>query len=425
MTLTVDDFLRNVLRSELLPREQLQSVLRKVPREQRGITQAVADFLVSEHHLTSFQATKLLANVVVGLKMGPYLIQTPIGKGGMGTVYLARDSRDGTMVAIKVVSPQRAKEGARHLARFQRETMMSQKLKHSNVALTREVGEFKGVHYLVLEYIPGVTLHRLVVRDGPLAVPRAARLFGEICAALEHAHEQGLIHRDLKPTNIMVTPDNHAKLLDLGLALMIGEEQEDPEIVGGKGYVVGSVDYIAPEQTRDSTQVDARADLYSLGCSLYFALTGRAPFPQGNSKEKMLAHRHQEPEPIRNRNPRVPEGFAEVVHRLMAKKPEQRPASAAQVRGDLAPWSEGEASPTDTESLVRFEVVGEDIRFEDHDTLSEVFKFTEPSGRSNRVSVRGLFGADETMRLMLWLAAGAAALVVLVMLIFALIRKLQ
>ena len=384
MSASADEFLRNLMRSELLSREELQAAVRKVPSERREDPAQLADDLIAQRLLTQFQAHKVLAGVVVGLKLGPYQVQAPIGRGGMGTVYLARDSRNGETAAIKVVSPKRAKGGDRHLARFQREMMLSQKLKHPSVALTRDVGVFKGVHYLVLEYIPGLTLYRLVLRDGPLSVPRTARLFVEICSALEHAHSQGLIHRDLKPSNIMVTPDDHAKVLDLGLALLIGEEVDDPEVVGGKGYVVGSVEYIAPEQTRDPTQVDARADLYSLGCTLYFALTGRGPFagqgPPGlpgslSPKELIRAHRHPEPESIRSRNPNVPEGLANLIHRLMAKKPKHRPESAAIVRQELLPFSEpGSAA---TESSVSVELVDPFALVDDEtvpDTLSEIFR---------------------------------------------------
>ena len=384
MSASADEFLRNLLRSDLLSREELQAAVRKVPSERREDPAQIADSLIAQRLLTQFQAHKVLAGVVVGLKLGPYQVQAPIGRGGMGTVYLARDSRNGETAAIKVVSPKRAKGGARHLARFQREMMLSQKLKHPNVALTRDVGVFKGVHYLVLEYIPGLTLYRLVLRDGPLSVSRTARLFAEICAALEHAHSQGLIHRDLKPSNIMVTPDEHAKLLDLGLALLIGEEVDDPEVVGGKGYVVGSVEYIAPEQTRDPTQVDARADLYSLGCTLYFALTGKGPFagpgPPGlpgslSAKELMRAHRHTEPDPIQSRNPSVPEGLANLIHRLMAKKPKHRPESAAVVRQELLrfsePGSEAKNPSVSVELVDPFALVDDQTV---PDTLSEIFK---------------------------------------------------
>ena len=362
MSASADEFLRNLLRSELLSREELQAAVRKVPAERRENPEQLADDLVSQRLLTQFQAHKILAGVVAGLKLGPYQVQVPIGRGGMGTVYLARDSRSGEQAAIKVLSPKRAKGGARHLARFQREMTLSQKLKHPSVALTRDVGVFKGVHYLVLEYIPGLTLYRLVLRDGPPCRCRGpARLFVEICSALEHAHGQGLIHRDLKPSNIMVTPDDHAKLLDLGLALMIGEEVDDPEVVGGKGYVVGSVEYIAPEQTRDPTQVDARADLYPLGCTLYFARSragGRSGDrgPPGCNRDALLAEgphprpsARAEPGAAAEPEPERPGGAGEPdPPQLLAKKPKYRPASAAaRAGGSSLPGSASRSNAAD------------------------------------------------------------------------------
>src|SRR4029077_8158809 len=177
---------------------------------------------------------------------------------------LALDTRSQARLAVKVLPPKKARQEERYLARFRREMDMSQLVRHAHLARTFDVGVFQGVNYIAMEYIPGLSLHRLVGRQGPLPVARAARLFAEVCSGLEHAHEQGLIHRDLKPSNIMVTPNNHAKVLDLGLAMMEGEVVEDIEVVGGLGYVVGSMDFIAPEQTEDSTRVDARADIYSV-----------------------------------------------------------------------------------------------------------------------------------------------------------------
>lgn len=192
-----------------------------------------------------------------------------------------------------------------------------------------------------MEYIPGKNLSRVVADGGPLSVPRTARLMAEVASGLEHAHNQGLIHRDLKPSNIMVTPNDHAKILDLGLAFMQGEEAE-LNVIGGQGYIVGTMDYIAPEQTIDSTSVDGRADIYSLGCTLYFALTGQPPFPGGSSRDKVRRQRSEEPIPLRQLAPSVPEGFALLVRQMMAKDVAQRPPSAAAAEEELRAWVSGD-----------------------------------------------------------------------------------
>src|SRR5262249_32398706 len=264
---TVDSFLKTVLRSGLIDREQLQSTLNSVPRDLRTNPEALADHLVRHNKLTRFQAAKLLQGTALGLQLPPFPVQAPIGKGGMGPVYLAMDTRSGQTLALKLLSPKRAREEERVLARFRREMEMCQKVAHPHLAWTYEVGVCQGVYYIAMEYIPGKNLYRLVSEEGPLPVPRAARLFGEVAVALDHAHNQGLIHRDLKPSNIIITPHDHAKVLDLGLALVQGESPVEREVIGGRGYVVGTMDYIAPEQTQNAAKVDPRSDIYSLGCT--------------------------------------------------------------------------------------------------------------------------------------------------------------
>src|SRR5262249_47435889 len=158
---------------------------------------------------------------------------------------------------------------------------------------------------------------------GPMPAPRAARLFAEICAALDECHHQGIIHRDIKPSNVLVTPHDHAKVLDLGLALMRGESGTR-EVIGGQQYVVGTRDYIAPGPADDPPKVAARSDIYALGCSLYFVLTGQQPFPGGTNRDKIRRHRTEEPTPVDELNPDVPPPLAELVQQMMAKDPDAR-----------------------------------------------------------------------------------------------------
>jgi len=337
---TADDFLKSVLKSGLLDRTQLQDSLRGVPGPQRTDPKALAEHLVRGGKLSSFQAQKLLQGATLGLTLGPFQILTPIGRGGMGTVYLALDTRNHQHVAVKVLPPRLASAKSHYLARFEREKELSIKVVHPNIAMTFEVGQHKGVHYIVMEYIPGASLHRLVKKVGPLTVPRTARLFMEVATALEHAHSINIIHRDLKPSNIMITPNDHAKVLDLGLAMLEGENSEPVEVIGGEGYVVGSLDYMAPEQTENSLAIDGRADLYALGCSLYFTLTGTPPFADGgqSKRDKVHAQRHLEAFPVHHRNPDVPEKFSYLIEKMMSKNPDRRLPTAKAVREELQAW---------------------------------------------------------------------------------------
>jgi serine/threonine protein kinase len=348
----VDVFLRATVRSGLLDTQQLQQALNGTPSAIRGDAQELANHLVKVGHLSRFQAHKLLQGVSLGLVLGPYHVLAQIGRGGMGAVYLARDTRNQGLVAVKVLPPKRAKAQERMLARFRREMEICQRVSHPNLTRTFEVGVHQGVNYIAMEYIPGKNLYRLVHERGHLEVSRAARLICEVAEGLEYAHAQGLIHRDLKPSNLLITPADHAKVLDLGLALIQGELAEEKTIVGGQGYVVGTMDYLAPEQAEDPLGVDARSDIYALGCTLYFALTGQPPFPGGNALQKMLRHRTEEPVPVRTLQPYVPAAFEALVQRMMAKDPNQRFANASEVRAALLPWI-GEAPAAPTPAAIR------------------------------------------------------------------------
>ena len=342
-TPSVEEFLKTVIRSGLIQRDQLLLALRGFPAEQRHDTLALSEHLIKTGQLSRFQARKLLQGVARGLILASFQILSLIGKGGMGRVYLARDSRDGRLVALKILPPSKARAKERLLARISAAKMeLSQKVSHPHLCRTFEAAEFHGVNYLAMEFIPGQTLSRLINTGGPLELPRAARLMAEVASGLEHAHQQGLVHRDLKPSNIMITPHDHAKVLDLGLALIQGEKA-DPSVTGGQGYVVGTMDYISPEQTTNAMGVDGRADIYSLGCTLYFTLTGRPPFPGGTSIEKIHRHRKEEPEPLLKLRPALPVPFVALVHQMMAKDPRLRFPSARAVEEKLWLWGRGAA----------------------------------------------------------------------------------
>jgi eukaryotic-like serine/threonine-protein kinase len=401
MESAVDTFLKTVLQSGLLDPEQLQACYRAVPREQRNDPRAVAEQFIKTGKLSRFQATKLLAGTAKGLVFGPYQVLAPVGRGGMGTVFLVRDSRDERLVALKVLPPKKARRQERLLARFRREMDLCRRVSHPHIARTFEVGVELGVYYIAMEFIPGRDLSKIVQEEGPLPVPRAARLFAGVAAGLQHAHDQGLVHRDLKPSNIRVTPTDHAKILDLGLAILEGEQAIDREVIGGPGYVVGSMDYIAPEQTLDAGGVDGRADIYSLGCSLYFALTGRPPFPGGTSREKIMRQRSEEPAPVDAGNPQIPPHFAELVHRMMAKDPDLRLPSAAAVRRELLQWASPDThEPPDRPDDASFHVAVASLRNAETDADLDAIAPEESAG----------FTADQKLFLILGGLVAAAVL---------------
>jgi serine/threonine protein kinase len=348
---SLDIFIKNLVRSGLMDRTQVDDALRALPPADQGSSEALANHLVRIGKITRFQAQKIMNGAVVGLVLGPFQVLAPLGKGGMGNVYLSRDSRNRNLVALKVLPPKRAKEEDRLRLRFQREMSLSRMLDHPRLAHSYDAGVCHTVHYIAMEFIPGQSMFKMVSSSGPLPVARAARLFAEVTEGLEHAHSQGLIHRDLKPSNIIVTPNDHAKVLDMGLAIIQGEVANDRTIVGGQGYVVGTMDYLAPEQAEDAFNVDGRADIYSMGCSLYYVLTGRPPFPGGNALQKIMRHYTEEPMPVEQVNPKIPREFGVIVRKMMAKKVAERYATMAAVRKDLLPWAKGEPElPLDKES---------------------------------------------------------------------------
>jgi serine/threonine-protein kinase len=297
-----------------------------------------ARFLVEAGYLTAYQANKLLRGATQGFFLGGYRILRKLGEGGMGKVYLASSEADGTRVAIKILPPRKAAEGGQALARFRREMDLSRRVVHANIARTIDVGVEGLIYFMVLEYVPGKDLYELVKGPGggPLRVPDAAQLFLKIADGLGAAHQAGLAHRDIKPSNIMVTTEGEPKILDLGLARGLEEEGQ----MTRPNVVVGTLDYASPEQLTDAAKADERSDLYSLGCTLYFTLAGQAPFEGGDMINKMFKHRMDEPEPLERLARGVPSAFAAIVRKLMAKKPADRYQSCAELRVDLARWTD-------------------------------------------------------------------------------------
>jgi serine/threonine protein kinase len=306
---------------------------------------ALARELVRRGWLTPYQANQLFQGHGDDLLLDSYVFLEKLGEGGMGAVFKARNWKLGQVVALKVIRKERlASETA--VLRFEREIRAAAQLDHPNIVRALDAGRDGDRHFLVMEYIEGTDLARIVRERGPLPAGIACDLARQAALALQHAHERGLVHRDVKPANLLLArhPAQRdvglVKVLDMGLARLVAPaDGEAIDTLTQAGSVMGSLDYIAPEQALNSHAVDTRADLYGLGCTLYYLLTGRVPFPVENPMEKLLAHRTCEPEPVEERRPDVPPAVVAVLHRLMAKRPEDRyqtPAEAAEALAGAA-----------------------------------------------------------------------------------------
>jgi len=338
--LKVDSFLDLVRRSELVERDQLNRVLLKLKEEAGGQpihdTEFVAARLVEKELLTRWQADRLLEGRHKGFFLGKYKLLGLLGSGGMSHVYLAEHVLMHRRVAIKVLPRQRVNDSS-YLARFRREAEAIAALDHRNIVRAYDIDNVDDVHYQVMEYVEGRDLQTLVKEEGVLDYARAAEYIRQAAEGLEHAHRAGLIHRDVKPANLLVDRHNVIKVLDLGLARFTDEDRASLTVKYDEN-VLGTADYLAPEQAIDSHGVDARADIYSLGCSLYFLLTGHPPFPDGTLPQRLMMHQKTPPPDIRLQRRDAPEDLLEICTRMMAKRPSARYQSAQEVADALADW---------------------------------------------------------------------------------------
>jgi eukaryotic-like serine/threonine-protein kinase len=293
--------------------------------------QALADALVQEKILTAFQARELLAGRK-RFRLGQYTVLDEVARGGMGQVFRAEHAMMGREVAVKVLP--RAKSTPESEAAFRREMRMLGRLDHENLVRAYDAGYDAMVYYLVTELVPGLDLKRQIQKHGPLDEATAALLIGQAARGLAYAHEQGLVHRDVKPGNLIVMPDGRVKVLDLGLAGSQIEEESSR-----LGRVVGTMDYIAPEQIRMPDDVGPAADIYALGCTLYFTVTGQVPFPGGTRREKMQRHLAAVPTPVGDLAPQLSADFCRLIEAMMAKDPAERITSAGEVVERLRRWA--------------------------------------------------------------------------------------
>jgi serine/threonine-protein kinase len=338
---TAAEFLALLRKSRLLSNGQLEASIQQQALDDMLTPEDAADAMVARGVLTRYQANRLLAGSRRGLFLDDYRIVEILGFGGMGYLYAAEDLKTGWKVALKVLSDRHRHDGGM-LSRFRLEAEAGLKLSHPNIVRTRALNvseDIYGViHYMVLELVRGISLYELLdIRKRTIAWPQACDMVVQAAAGLHYAHEQGLVHRDVKPDNLLIRPDGTLKVLDFGLAMIERSEAEYSMAMIQGQDCLGTADYISPEQSVDSLHVDRRADIYSLGCTLYFLLTGRPPFPNKSVAEKLAAHRQEKPALVHELNPAIPPRLGKIVQKMMAKHRENRFETAAQLTEYLEP----------------------------------------------------------------------------------------
>lgn len=341
--LTPESFLSVVRRSGLVEQDQLARLLEEFKQNDIAVdsSQAIADALVERGWLTRWQADKLLQGKHKGFFLGKYRLLSLLGKGGMSAVYLAEHVLMRRRCAIKVLPTKRVKDTS-YLGRFHREAQAVASLDHPNIVRAYDVDSVVDketeIHFLVMEYVEGRDLQNIVTEEGPLDCVRAVNYIRQAADGLSHAHQAGMAHRDIKPGNLLVTADDTVKILDMGLARFFDDPETESLTVTHDEKVLGTADYLAPEQALDSHKVDARADIYSLGCTLYFLLTGHPPFTEGTLAQRLMAHQTKEPPPIQDERPGVPSDLVALIQQMMQKQREDRYQTAAEVVSVLADW---------------------------------------------------------------------------------------
>lgn len=277
--------------------------------------------------LSDWQLSQLLEGKSRGFFLGKYKLIRQLGAGAMGSVFLAEHRQMKHRVAIKVLA-KRLLGKDKHLLRFEKEAQAAVRVNHPRIVRAYDLDQVGDIHFLVMEYVEGQTLQHLILREGPLDIPLAVFFLRQIAEGLAAAHQANLIHRDIKPANILIDPQKQIHILDLGLARILDDDEESSLTLINGSRMIGTVDYLAPEQAVDCHHIDGRADLYSLGCTLYYMLTGQPPFSEGTIPQRILAHQTQMPREITTLRSDCPSELERICFKLLAKSPADRFASA-------------------------------------------------------------------------------------------------
>lgn len=347
-------FRTTLIASGLVAQEQLEYCLRLLRHRQASANaknetldpdRTLREILIEQGAITQYQAFQLVDGKTK-FRLGPYVITDFIGQGGMGQVFKAVHQVMGRECAVKVLPLHRVNEET--IAGFMREIRLQAKLDCPHLVRAYDAGQDGSVHYLVTEYVPGMDLRKLVKTRGRLSQDQAASIVMQAALGLQYAHDQGMVHRDVKPGNILVTPDSIAKVSDVGLAGFTRNLSDDPRA----GKIVGTPDFLSPEQYKTPLSVGPVSDVYSLGCTLYYAVTGKAPFPGGDISSKIRRHLEATPLHPRNFNPDLSDEFVDVIAEMMEKDPRHRITSCTEVAVRLEAWATN-ALPVAQSTLTR------------------------------------------------------------------------
>ena len=343
-TKLVAALLERVQRSGLVPEERLSQLRQDLEAQgvDLGNPKAVAAALVERGVVTQWQVEKLLQGKHKGFFLGSYRLLRPLGKGGMGAVFLAQHEMMRRQCAIKVLPQTQIDKHSSVLERFYVEAQAVASLDHPNIVraydVSKEVKDNKEIHYLVMEYVEGQDAQATVQENGRLDYVKAAEVIRQTANGLAHAHENGLIHRDIKPANLLLDKKGVVKILDLGLARFHDDSGMASLTAAHNETVLGTADYLSPEQALNSHNVDQRTDIYSLGCTAYFLLTGHPPFPEGSVAQRLVAHQVKQPRPIAEERADAPPELTAIISKMMAKNLDDRYQNAAEIAAVLAAW---------------------------------------------------------------------------------------
>jgi len=395
-----------VLETHVSACETCCEVLRRIPHDD-----LIANLRSSLSHLPGKESSgsAALDPIRSSLASHPrYQLVRELGSGGMGVVYLAEHRVMGRQVALKVINSRLLRNQVA-VERFRQEVQAAARLNHRNIVTAYDAEQAGDLHFLVMEFVEGTDLATTVARRGPLPVLQACNAILQAANGLQHAHEQGMVHRDIKPQNLMRTRKGVIKILDFGLARLASpsESEAAPAGLTREGVTLGTPDYIAPEQARDARRADIRSDIYSLGCTLYALLTGTVPFPTGTVVEKVLAHCTTAPTPVPQLRAGLPPALVAIVERMMAKDPADRFQTPAEVAAALKPFGQPSGQPTSESLLPETPVLASSVTRADHDAEPDFdFVLKEPLSALPRQSPPAGLGR--------WLVPGLAGAIVLV-----------